>query len=78
MQPLLAVFVIYPSRARYVIHDLIGTQPSAVVTTDRYASFAFLDVEQRQICWAHLLRDFNLDSSVDPSESSENVDLAHV
>lgn len=59
VQPLLAVFVIYPSRARYVIHDLIGTQPSAVVTTDRYASYAFLDVEQRQICWAHLLRDFN-------------------
>ena len=59
VQPLLAVFAIYPSRARYVIHDLIGTQPSAVVTTDRYASYAFLDPEQRQICWAHLLRDFN-------------------
>jgi len=59
VQPLLAVFAIYPSRARYVIHDLIGTQPSAVVTTDRYASYAFLDAQQRQICWAHLLRDFN-------------------
>ena len=43
VQPLLAVLAIYPSRARYVIADLIGTQPSAVVTTDRYASYAFLD-----------------------------------
>ena len=59
VQPLLAVFAIDPSRARYLLHDLIGTQPSAVVTTDRYASYAFLDPEQRQICWAHLLRDFN-------------------
>lgn len=58
VQPLLAVFAIYPSRARYVILDLIGAQCSAAVTTDRYAGYAFLDAERRQICWAHLLRDF--------------------
>lgn len=68
VQPLLAVFAIYPSRARYVILDFIGEkagEPAAndtrgpVVTTDRYAAYAYMDAERRQICWAHLLRDFN-------------------
>ena len=59
VQPLLAVFAIYPSRARYVILDFIGEQCAAVVTTDRYAGYAFIDPERRQVCWAHLLRDFN-------------------
>lgn len=59
VQPLLAVFAIYPSRARYVILDFIGEKCSATVTTDRYAGYAFIDTERRQICWAHLLRDLN-------------------
>jgi transposase len=58
VQPLLAVFAIYPSRARYVILDFIGSDCTAVVTTDRYAGYAFIDPERRQVCWAHLLRDF--------------------
>jgi transposase len=59
VQPLLAVFAIYPSRARYVILDFIGQNCTAAVTTDRYAGYAFIDPERRQVCWAHLLRDFN-------------------
>jgi len=59
VQPLLAVFAIYPTRARYVIPDLIGSDCTALVTTDRYAGYAFIDPERRQVCWAHLLRDFN-------------------
>jgi transposase len=59
VQPLLAVFAMYPSRARYVILDFIGESCSATITTDRYAAYAYLDTEQRQICWAHLLRDLN-------------------
>lgn len=59
VQPLLAVFAIYPSRARYVILDFIGEQCTAAVTSDRYAGYAFIDAKRRQVCWAHLLRDFN-------------------
>ena len=59
VQPLLAVFAIYPSRARYVIQDILGPDCAAVLTTDRYAAYAYIDVERRQICWAHLLRDLN-------------------
>ena len=59
VQPLLAVFAIYPSRARYVILDFIGRDCTAALTTDRYAGYAFIDAQRRQVCWAHLLRDFN-------------------
>jgi transposase len=58
VEPKLAVFSILPSRARYVIHDLIGTEPRGIIVSDRYAAYAFIDAGQRQVCWAHLLRDF--------------------
>ena len=57
VQPMLTLFAIYPSRARYVILDFIGEKCAAVVTSDRYAGYAFIDPERRQVCWAHLLRD---------------------
>jgi transposase len=59
IQPRLVVFSILPSRARYVVHGLIGQAPQGVVVTDRYAAYAHIDAQRRQICWAHLLRDFN-------------------
>ena len=59
VQLLLAVFAIYPSRARYVIHDMIGEKSAGVLTSDRYAGYAFIDTERRQVCWTHLLRDLN-------------------
>lgn len=58
IQPKLAVFSILPSRARYVITDLIGHAPTGVVVSDRYAAYAHIDAGRRQVCWAHLLRDF--------------------
>lgn len=54
--PKLVTFNILPSRARYVAQSLIG--PDTVVGSDRYAVYDYLDVGKRQVCWAHLLRDF--------------------
>lgn len=59
IQPRLAIYSALPSRARYVVHDLIGKHPAAVVVSDRYAAYSYIDARQRQVCWAHLLRDFN-------------------
>ena len=56
--PTLVVFNLLPSRARYVIHDLLGEKPTGIVISDRYAAYAHIPAEQRQLCWAHLLRDF--------------------
>ena len=58
VQPKLVLYSILPSRARYVLHDLIGTNPKALVVSDRYSAYAHLPPRQRQVCWAHLIRDF--------------------
>jgi transposase len=56
--PQVALYSLLPSRARYVAHSLIGEQPSGIVVSDRYAVYDYVDVQRRQVCWAHLLRDF--------------------
>jgi transposase len=37
---------------------LIGRQPRRVITSDRFKSYEVLPLSQRQVCWAHLRRDF--------------------
>lgn len=56
--PKLVCYSLLPSRARYVAVSLIGEKPTAKVVSDRYAVYDYVDVQQRQVCWAHLLRDF--------------------
>ena len=56
--PKLVVFNILPSRARYVAKEMIGEEPKALLVSDRYVVYNWVDVQQRQVCWAHLLRDF--------------------
>jgi len=58
VSPKLAVYSLLPSRARYVIDSLIGAKPQGIVVCDRYCGYAHIAPEQRQVCWAHLLRDF--------------------
>ena len=55
VQPKLAVYTLLPSRARYVIDSLIGEQPQAIVVSDRYAGYAHIAPERRQVCWSHYL-----------------------
>jgi transposase len=56
--PTLAVYSLLPSRARYVIDSLLGEKPQGIVVSDRYAGYAHIAPEQRQVCWSHLIRDF--------------------
>jgi transposase len=56
--PKLVSYSLLPSRARYVAVSLLGGKPAGWVVSDRYAVYDYVDVAQRQICWAHLLRDF--------------------
>jgi transposase len=37
---------------------MIGEQYPGIVISDRYSSYNWLEVEHRQVCWAHLKRDF--------------------
>ena len=53
----LTVFLIRPSRGRKVLGELVPGE-LGVLTTDRYGAYAHLDPGRRQVCWAHLRRDF--------------------
>lgn len=55
---LVTVFVIATSRGAKVAKDLLGETFKGVLTTDRWAAYNWVDVNLRQICWAHLKRDF--------------------
>lgn len=57
-QPRLVVYQLWSSRARYVAKEMLGESPKAKLVTDRYAVYDWVDPAQRQVCWAHLLRDF--------------------
>jgi len=52
------VFTIALSRAGSVARRLIDPSAGQVITTDRYKGYLWLPLLQRQICWAHLNRDF--------------------
>jgi len=51
-------FRIDVSRGQMAARLLLGDQPSFITVSDRYAGYNHLPLEQRQVCWAHLLRDF--------------------
>ena len=51
------VSLIRGRRNRAAFGDLVGPSPG-VLTTDRFAVYAHLPSGRRQICWAHLRRDF--------------------
>lgn len=55
---LAAVFTIADHRAAEVAKALLGSEPDQVVTSDRYSVYDWIAAFWRQICWAHLRRDF--------------------
>ncbi len=52
------VFVIRLSRGGKVVQELLGEDFAGIVGSDRWSAYNWLDVLQRQLCWAHLVRDF--------------------
>ena len=55
--PLVTVFLIRPKRNREAFDDLVGPKPP-ILTSDRFKVYDHLDPAKRQVCWAHLIRDF--------------------
>jgi len=52
------VFVVRLSRGGQVARELLGEQFPGILVTDRYSAYNWYPVRWRQVCWAHLLRDF--------------------
>lgn len=54
----IAVFVIYPKRSALGLAAILGTEFDGLLHSDRYHVYLQVPAERRQICWAHLKRDF--------------------
>ena len=53
-----SLFRIAGSRGAGIAQQILGEQYSGIVVSDRYSSYNWLKTERRQLCWAHLKRDF--------------------
>jgi transposase len=52
------VFHIATSRSGTIARQLLGDDYAGVVGSDRASAYNWLDPTQRQLCWSHLVRDF--------------------
>jgi transposase len=55
---LVTVFLVRMSRGGQVARELLGEQCSGILVTDRYSAYNWYPVRWRQVCWSHVLRDF--------------------
>jgi hypothetical protein len=53
-----AVFLIRNSRSKKVAEELLGKDFKGILSSDRYSAYQWIPNKKRQICWAHLERDF--------------------
>jgi transposase len=55
---LVTVFLIRCSRGGKVAKEMLGQTFSGILNSDRWSGYNWLPVFLRQLCWSHLLRDF--------------------
>ena len=55
---LVTVFLIRCSRGGKVAKEMLGETFSGILNSDRWSAYNWVSVSGRQLCWAHLLRDF--------------------
>lgn len=56
--PLVTVFLIVATRGAEGAKQLLGQAFAGVTGSDRWSAYNWLDTARRQLCWAHLVRDF--------------------
>ena len=56
--PAVTVFRLFPTRGAAGAEELLGEGYDGIVGSDRYSADNRLDPLKRQVCWAHLKRDF--------------------
>jgi transposase len=56
--PEVTVFRVLKGRGQAEAREVIGRGFLGIVNTDRYAGYHWVDVRRRQLCWAHLMREF--------------------
>jgi transposase len=63
------LFAVKLTRAAQVVCELLGTDFGGIITTDRYGGYN--NYQRRQVCWAHLLRDFQ--SLIDTGGTAKRI-----
>jgi transposase len=56
--PWVCFFEVVLSRSGATAQALIGKDFKGIVISDRYSSYNWIELTQRQVCWAHIKRDF--------------------
>jgi transposase len=59
------VFLVASQRSAQVLKALLGDAFQGIVTSDRFKAYLALAVERRQVCWAHLKRNWQAFSERD-------------
>ena len=68
------VFLIRCSRGGKVAKEMLGETFSGILNSDRWSAYNWRPVALRQLCWAHLLRDFQ--AFVERGGDSERIGVA--
>jgi transposase len=55
---LVSVVLLRATRGSQGAKDLLGATYGGIVGTDRWSAYTWIDAARRQLCWAHLARDF--------------------
>ena len=71
---LVTVLMVHRRRSKEAAQTLMGKDFAGIAITDRYSAYLWVDCARRQLCWAHLDRDFQ--AMVDRGGASAEVGLA--
>lgn len=56
--PLVTFFEIALTRCTTAAKNILGENFGGILTSDRHGAYNWVDIERRQLCWAHLKREF--------------------
>jgi len=68
------LFLVIATRGAKGAQQVLGTVVKSIVGSDRWGGYNWLDPQQRQLCWAHLKRDFQ--ALVERGGTSERIGRA--
>ena len=55
---MVTVFQVASSRGAKIAKQMLGENFAGFFVTDRWGGYNWVDAERRQLCWSHLIRDF--------------------
>ena len=71
---MVCAFTLHKSRGRKPMKILLGDNYDGIVISDRWSTYSCYDLEKRQLCWAHLKRDFQ--KMVDLKDEDSHIGAA--